>query len=100
MYQQKYLIFHDYQSKGLVPYLEQRHKKGHLISLLARFPITRCAFFLPLERRRWQKQNRFFVQTMVVFDIFVLGVQIPAHGGCTWLAIILVNMMIVVAPAA
>ncbi len=32
--------------------------------------------------------------------IVVLGVQIPALGGCTWLTIILVNMMVVIAPAA
>jgi hypothetical protein len=53
--QQESLIKHDYQSKGLVPYLEQRHIKGHLISLLAQFPISGCIFSLPLEWRRWQK---------------------------------------------
>jgi hypothetical protein len=37
---------------------------------------------------------------MVVSIIIVLGVQIPAHGGHAWLAIILVKMMVVVAPAA
>ncbi len=31
--------------------------------------------------------------------IVVLGVQIPALGGCARLAIILVDMMVVVAPA-
>ncbi len=38
------------------------------------------------------------VQVMSV--IIVLGVQMPVLGGCAWLAIILVDMMSVVAPAA
>ncbi len=43
--------------KSLIPYLEQRHTMGHLNSLLARFPISGCAYFSSqLERRRWQKQ--------------------------------------------
>ncbi len=41
-----------------------------------------------------------FVWTMVVSVIVVLGVRIPAHGGCTRLAIILVDMMVILAPAA
>jgi hypothetical protein len=32
--------------------------------------------------------------------IVVIGVQIPTHGGCAWLMIILVDMMIDVAQAA
>ncbi len=43
--------------KSLVPYLEQRHRMGHLISLLAHFPISGCAYLSSqLEWRRWQKQ--------------------------------------------
>jgi hypothetical protein len=40
------------------------------------------------------------IQAMVMFVIIVLGVQIPALGGCAWLAIILFDMMVVVAPVA
>jgi hypothetical protein len=32
MYRQEYLIYHDHWSKHLVPYLEQRHKVGHMSS--------------------------------------------------------------------
>ncbi len=39
--------------------MEQRHTQGHLIFLLARFPISGCASSLPLEWRRWQRQYRF-----------------------------------------
>ncbi len=37
---------------------------------------------------------------MAMSVIVLLGVQIPMLGGCTWLAIILVDMMVVIAPAA
>ncbi len=37
---------------------------------------------------------------MVVSVIVVLGIQIPVHEGCAWFAIILVDIMAVVAPAA
>jgi hypothetical protein len=41
-----------------------------------------------------------FVWAMIMSVIVVLGVQIPALGGCAWLTIILVDMMIVIALAA
>ncbi len=38
------------KQKSLVPYLEQRHKMGHVNSLLAQFPIWGCAYLsLSLE---------------------------------------------------
>jgi hypothetical protein len=36
---------------------------------------------------------------MAMSVIVILGVQIPKIGGCAWLAIILVHMMVVIAPA-
>ncbi len=73
MYCQEYLIYHDHCSKHLVPYLEQRHKVGHMNlynqmnschyyvdsynpiyensyiiwihALLAQFPICGCNYF-------------------------------------------------------
>jgi hypothetical protein len=55
VYQQEYLFQHDYHSKNLAPYLEQRYKVGHTNSLLAQYPICGCTYLsLPLEQRRWQ----------------------------------------------
>ncbi len=42
----------------------------------------------------------FFVEAMGMSIIVVLGIQIPMLEGCTWLAIVMVDMMVVVAPAA
>jgi hypothetical protein len=72
---------------------------GHLISLLAWFPISGYAF-PPLRSREGGKNGIVSVRAMIMSIIVVLGVQIPALGGCAWLAIILVDMMIAVAPAA
>ncbi len=69
-------------------------------------PLFLGALFLCLWTGEGGKDNIVFVQVMVMSIIVVLGVQIPVLGwipllgGCTWLAIILVNMMVVVAPAA
>ncbi len=73
--------------------------KGHLISLLAQFPIL-GALFICLQSREGGKNGIAFVRAMVVPIIFVLRVRISALGGCAWLAIILVDMMVVVALAA
>jgi hypothetical protein len=40
------------------------------------------------------------VRTMVMSVIIILGIQTPLFGGCAWLAIMLFDMMIFVAPAA
>jgi hypothetical protein len=40
------------------------------------------------------------VWVMVMSVIIVLGVGTPAFGHCAWLAIMLFNMMISIAPAA
>ncbi len=63
-------------------------------------PYSGCSYLsLPLERRRWQNSIA-LVRAMVMSVIIVLGVRIPALGGCTRLAIILFDMMVVVALAA
>jgi hypothetical protein len=42
-----------------------------------------------------------FISSSVIFETdVVLQVRIPMHGGCAWLAIMLVDMMVVIAPAA
>ncbi len=41
-----------------------------------------------------------YIQAMVMSIIIILGVQIPMLGGCAWLAIMLFDMMVVIAPAA
>ncbi len=40
------------------------------------------------------------VWAMVMSVVIVLGVQTPAFGRCAWLAIMLFDMIIFVAPAA
>ncbi len=40
------------------------------------------------------------VRVMVMSVIVVLGVRIPTFGGCAQLAIMLFDMMVVIAPAA
>ncbi len=58
------------------------------------------ALFFCLWSGEGGKNGIAFVRAMVMSIIVVLGAQIPTLGGCTWLAIILVDMMVVVASAA
>ncbi len=58
------------------------------------------ALFLCLRSGEGSKNGIAFVRAMVMSVIVVLGIQITALGGCARLVIILVNMMVVVAPAA
>ncbi len=50
--------------------------------------------------REGSKNAIALVRAMVMSVIIVLGVRTPAFGRCAWLAIMLFNMMIFVAPAA
>ncbi len=54
------------------------------------------ALLLCLWSREDGKDSITFVRAMNVSAVIILGgVQVPALGGCAWLAIILVDMMVV-----
>ncbi len=63
-------------------------------------PYFWVRFFLHLWSGEGGKNGIVFVRAMVMSIIVILGVRIPALGGCPLLAIILVDMMVVIAPAA
>jgi hypothetical protein len=56
--------------------------------------------FLCRWSRNGVKNGIALVWVMVMSGIIILGVRIPALGERTWLAVILSQMVIVVAPAA
>ncbi len=59
------------------------------------------ALLLHLRSKEGGKDSIAFVRAMNASAIVTLGgVRVPTLGDCTWLAIILVNMMVVVAPTA
>jgi hypothetical protein len=53
-----------------------------------------------LWSREGGKNAMVLVRAMVMSVIIILGVQTPAFGGCAWLAIMLFDMMVFMAPAA
>jgi hypothetical protein len=55
---------------------------------------------LCLWSKEGSKNATTLVRAMVMSIIIVLGVRTPMFGCCDWLAIMLFNMMICVAPAA
>ncbi len=59
------------------------------------------ALLLHLRSNKGGKDSIAFVRAMNASAIITLGgVRVPALGDCTWFAIILVDMMVVVAPSA
>jgi hypothetical protein len=66
---------------------------------MVQFPFL-GVLFLCLWSGEGGKDGIAFVRAMVMSVIIVLGVGISILEGCTWLVIVLVNMMVVVAPSA
>jgi hypothetical protein len=70
-------------------------------SLLARFPISGCAYFSCHWSGKGGKNGIALVWAMDTSTVITVeGVQVPAHGERAWLVVILSHMLIVVAPAA
>jgi hypothetical protein len=57
-------------------------------------------FLFAFGAKEGSKNAIALVRAMVMSVIIILGVRTPVFGHCTWLAIMLFDMMIFVAPTA